>query len=69
MLSTLFIDMKAETTVHKVTPNLYGILSFDIFSKIEPVADVKAMAVVKQAKAMAIAITNVPTFPNMEVEI
>lgn len=69
MLSTPFIDRKTETTVHKVTPQRYGNFPFDIFSKIEPVAEVSAIAVVRQANAMATAIMIVPAFPKIELEI
>ena len=67
--STLLTEKYPEIKQVKTTPTLYVILPYVSFLRKLPIAEVSAIAVVRQAKATAIEITKVPFLPKTLFEI
>ena len=66
ILSTVLIDHTNEMSVQAIAPTLYGIRWWVTSSENKPTADVRAIAVVRQAKPIAKATVIVPHFPKTE---
>ena len=65
----MLIDNTTEISVQAIAPTLYGTRWWVTSSKNKPTADVRAIAVVRQANPIAKAIVIVPHFPKTEWEM